>query len=184
MAFIDAFKTIMGIRDVEENEEIGYEDEDEVEAFDNTIDYEDDYDQQEAVGGGAGFSSIDTLKSISNTGHSTYIREGMDNVVNISRNTDNGEPQVVIINPTKFEEASVIADHMQSKKTIIVNTDAVTPDVKRRLIDFLSGVAYAENVTIKKASSSTFVMTPNTVGIMGDGVAEESDKHTNDSNYY
>ena len=38
----------------------------------------------------------------------------------------------------------------------------------RRLIDFLSGVAYANNGQIKRVATSTFIITPYNVDIMGD----------------
>lgn len=94
------------------------------------------------------------------------------------------QPQVVLVKPERFEDATAIADHMQAKRTVVVNTDSVVQDVRRRLIDFLSGVAYAEGGTIKKASNTTFVITPNTVGVMGDSVLDEGDTDANGGVYY
>ena len=37
-----------------------------------------------------------------------------------------------------------------------------------RLLDFLSGVAYANNGQIKRVANSTFIITPYNVDIMGD----------------
>ncbi len=41
-------------------------------------------------------------------------------------------------------------------------------EVSRRLVDFLSGVAYANNGQIKRVATSTFIITPYNVDIMGD----------------
>ena len=41
-------------------------------------------------------------------------------------------------------------------------------EVSRRLVDFLSGVAYANNGQIKRVANSTFIITPYNVDIMGD----------------
>ena len=41
-------------------------------------------------------------------------------------------------------------------------------EVSRRLIDFLSGVAYANNGQIKRVANSTYIITPYNVNIMGD----------------
>ena len=40
--------------------------------------------------------------------------------------------------------------------------------MSRRLVDFLSGVAYANNGQIKRVAASTFIITPYNVDIMGD----------------
>ena len=40
--------------------------------------------------------------------------------------------------------------------------------LSRRLVDFLSGVAYANNGQIKRVANSTFIITPYNVDIMGD----------------
>lgn len=76
--------------------------------------------------------------------------------------------QVVLVKPERFEDASSIADHLNGKRTIVLNLESTNKDVSRRLVDFLSGVAYANNGQIKKVSSSTYIITPYNVGIMGD----------------
>ena len=76
--------------------------------------------------------------------------------------------QVVLVKPERFEDASGIADHLNGKRTIVLNLESANKDVTRRLIDFLSGVAYANNGQIKKVANSTYIITPYNVGIMGD----------------
>jgi cell division inhibitor SepF len=86
-------------------------------------------------------------------------------VVNIHATT---QLQVVLVKPERFEDASGIADHLNAKRTIVLNLESANKDVTRRLIDFLSGVAYANNGQIKKVANSTYIITPYNVGIMGD----------------
>ena len=76
--------------------------------------------------------------------------------------------QVVIVKPEKFEDASAIADHLNDKHTVVLNLEVCSKDISRRLIDFLSGVAYANRGQIKKVANSTFIITPYHVDIMGD----------------
>ena len=76
--------------------------------------------------------------------------------------------QVVIVKPEKFEDASDIADHLNDKHTVVLNLEVCSKDISRRLIDFLSGVAYANRGQIKKVANSTFIITPYHVDIMGD----------------
>ena len=68
----------------------------------------------------------------------------------------------------RFEDASAVADHLNDKRTVVLNLESTNKDVSRRLIDFLSGVAYANNGQIKRVANSTYIITPYNVDIMGD----------------
>ena len=76
--------------------------------------------------------------------------------------------QVVLVKPERFEDASTIADHLNTKRTVVLNLESTSKEVSRRLVDFLSGVAYANNGEIKRVANSTFIITPYNVNIMGD----------------
>ena len=76
--------------------------------------------------------------------------------------------QVVLVKPERFDDASSVADHLNSKRTVVLNLESANKDVSRRILDFLSGVAYANNGQIKKVANCTFIITPYNVGIMGD----------------
>ena len=62
-------------------------------------------------------------------------------VVNIHATT---QLQVVLVKPDRYENASEIADHLRDKRTVVLNLEKTQKDVSRRLLDFLSGVAYAQ----------------------------------------
>ena len=76
--------------------------------------------------------------------------------------------QVVLVKPERFEEARPIADHLNSKHTVVINLESTNKELSRRLVDFLSGVAYANNGQIKKVANNTYIITPYNVNIMGD----------------
>ena len=86
-------------------------------------------------------------------------------VVNIHATT---QLQVVLVKPERFEDASSVADHLNAKRTVVLNLESANKDVARRILDFLSGVAYANDGQIKKVANCTFIITPYNVGIMGD----------------
>lgn len=86
-------------------------------------------------------------------------------VVNINATT---QLQVVLVKPERFDDASAIADHLNAKRTVVLNLESTNKDISRRLVDFLSGVAYANNGQIKRVANSTFIITPYNVDIMGD----------------
>ena len=90
-------------------------------------------------------------------------------VVNIHATT---QLKVVLVKPERFENASEIADHLKEKRTVVLNLESTNKDVARRLIDFLSGVAYAGEGKIKKIAANTYIITPYHVDIEGDLIDE------------
>lgn len=95
--------------------------------------------------------------------------ERHNKVVNIHATT---QLKVVLVKPERFENASEIADHFKEKRTVVLNLESTNKDVARRLIDFLSGVAYAGEGKIKKVAANTYIITPYSVDIMGDLIDE------------
>ncbi len=92
-----------------------------------------------------------------------------NNVVNINTTA---QLAVVLVKPDRFENAAEIADHLKQRRTVVLNLEQTNKDVARRLVDFLSGVAYAQEGKIKKVANSTFIITPYNVDIMGDLIDE------------
>ena len=95
--------------------------------------------------------------------------ERRNKVVNIHTTT---QLQVVLVKPERFENASEIADHLRDKRTVVLNLEQTDKNIARRLIDFLSGVAYANEGTIKRVAVSTYIITPYNVEILGDLIDE------------
>jgi cell division inhibitor SepF len=83
--------------------------------------------------------------------------------------------QVVLVKPERFEDVTAIADHLNDKKTVVLNLEACERDTSRRIIDFLSGVAYANHGNIRKVAVSTFIIVPTDVAVSGELMLEEFD---------
>ena len=80
--------------------------------------------------------------------------------------------KVVLVKPERFENVSEIAEHLRDKRAVVLNLESTNKDVARRLVDFLSGCAYALDGKIKKVAISTYIITPYNVDIMGDLIDE------------
>ena len=116
-----------------------------------------------------GREARDTRESARSYSYDAPARRPADKVVNINTTT---QLQVVLVKPEKFENASDIADHLRDKRTVVLNLESTNKDIARRLIDFLSGVAYAQEGKIKKISAATYIITPYNVDIIGDLIDE------------
>lgn len=99
----------------------------------------------------------------------TQTTRGGNKVVNINATT---QLQVVLVKPEKFQDASAIADHLRDKRTVVLNLESANKDVARRMVDFLSGAAYAQEGKIKKVAVATYIITPYNVDIIGDLIDE------------
>ena len=92
-------------------------------------------------------------------------RFGESKVVNIHSGS---QSQVVLVKPDRFDNVSEIAEHLRSKHAVVLNLEATNKDVSRRLVDFLSGCAYALDGKIKKIAIATYIITPCNMDVIGD----------------
>lgn len=81
--------------------------------------------------------------------------------------------ELKVVRPEKFSDAPLVADHLLSNRTVVLNLENTDKDTSRHLIDFLSGVTYALDGDIKKVANDTFIITPHNVSISDAQVASE-----------
>ena len=153
MGFLDEFKRLAH----------PYEDEDDEE-------FEDDYEPSpRPVERRERERSVRSEPSYNSPAMDELENRRSNKVVNIRAAT---QLQVVLVKPERFENASEIADHLREKRTVVLNLESTNKEIARRLLDFLSGVAYANEGKIKKVAISTYIITPYNVDILGDLIDE------------
>ena len=86
------------------------------------------------------------------------------NVVNIHTNN---QMKVVIAEPKKYEDVTIIADQLRQRRAVIVNLESVEeePEVKKSIYYFISGAVYILDGSMQKVSKSIFILAPNNVDI-------------------
>ena len=94
-------------------------------------------------------------------------------------NMNSNKPSVVLFRPTGFGDASKAADDLRDKKAVIVNMENVDRSVSRRVVDFLSGCAYALDGKVKKIAQSTYLFCPNSMDVAGDLEAIQAEAEVN-----
>lgn len=75
--------------------------------------------------------------------------------------------QIVLARPADFNEVKGIGDDLNAQKTVLLNLETVKPEDAKRILDFLSGVAYANGADIKMMAQKTFAIMPRNVGFSG-----------------
>lgn len=162
--FVEKFKKMWDSPDDEyeydeyeyEDEEIGYEDE-----YDREREREREREQRR--------SERAERRRMTTDAFSEY--EGNNKVVNISANT---QIQVVLFKPERFGDDTIeIADEIIKNRTVVLNLEDTNRDMSRRILDFVSGVAYAKKGKIKKVANSTFIIMPENVDFTGDDLLDE-----------
>lgn len=105
------------------------------------------------------------------TAFASHIDPRENKVVNFNAKS---QVQMVVYKPTSFgEEVRSIADELLQRHTVVLNLERADRDAARRIVDFLSGVAYANNGKLKPISSNIVIVTPFNVDLTGDDVMDE-----------
>ena len=86
-------------------------------------------------------------------------------VVNINTTA---QLKVVVVQPVTYDDAPEIADHLKQKKPVVINLEKLEKSVANRIFEFLGGVVYALDGSMKKVSAGILLVVPNNMGIMGD----------------
>lgn len=76
--------------------------------------------------------------------------------------------EVVLFHPSTFNDTSKAADDLRNKKAVILNMENVDKAMARRVVDFLSGCAYAVDGKVKKVAQSTYLFCPHNMDVVGD----------------
>ena len=76
--------------------------------------------------------------------------------------------RVVVVEPKAFDESQNIAEHLKSHRTVVLNLEKTDSALAQRIIDFVSGTAYALNGNMQKVGKAIFLFVPNNVDISGD----------------
>lgn len=77
------------------------------------------------------------------------------------------ESQVILFAPKTFDEAGEIVGHLNASHSVVMTLEGLPLDTARRLLDFISGIAFALQGKITPVSAKTYFVTPRNVDIVG-----------------
>lgn len=144
--------------------------------------YEEDYDDDYAVEGTVQDSTPaaavqnETEKNATKSfaravsgDHAAEPKRDRSKVVNLHESM---KLSVVLVKPERYEEVAEIANHLRDKRTIVLNLEKANREIARRILDFLSGVAYTIDGNLKMIATNTYIITPYNVDIQGELIDE------------
>ena len=76
--------------------------------------------------------------------------------------------ELKVIRPSSFEQLLKAVDHLADGKTILLNLEGTDTALVRRMIDFISGAAYALHANIKQATKDSYFIAPEDVDVSGE----------------
>ena len=85
--------------------------------------------------------------------------------------------ELKVVKPTQFNQILTAGDHLIEGKTVLLNLEGLDKALSRRMIDFIAGVAYALNATIKSATNNSYFIAPRDVDVSGE-MFDSSDDDT------
>ena len=77
-----------------------------------------------------------------------------------------------IVTPKSLGESEKIADYLIEGSSVVLNIEEISDGDVIRFMDYLMGVLHVIHGNIKQVSKTTFVATPNNVGIDAENGAE------------
>lgn len=95
-----------------------------------------------------------------------------------------GNLDLKVVTPKTFEQLLVAVDYLGAGSTVLLNLEGVEKTLYKRMIDFVSGAAYALDAVIKKATQDSFFIAPKDVDVSGDIFDESSSGKSNDNEVF
>ncbi|MBQ8449188.1 MAG: cell division protein SepF [Clostridia bacterium] len=86
----------------------------------------------------------------------------------VSREGISGAIELKVVKPERYGNVKQIADHLLNHRTVVLNLESTNKETAKRLLDFLSGVAYSIDGQLKRVATNTFVITPCNVDVSGE----------------
>ncbi len=132
------------------------------------VEYDDFYDDTETA---EDTSSAEDNYDDAGAGDSGNDDSSSSNVMNMN---SGASVQFVLFKPEAFDPSvKEMANELMQMHTVILNVEDTNKDVSRRIIDFLGGVAYANNGNVKKVAEDTFIIMPSNVTLSGQDAMDE-----------
>ncbi|MBE6681215.1 MAG: cell division protein SepF [Ruminococcaceae bacterium] len=88
----------------------------------------------------------------------------------IGISTGGSSIEMKVVTPKSYDTVTQIADLLLAKKTVLLNLESTNRETARRLIDFLSGVAYALGGGVQKVADNTYAITPSNVAVSKENI--------------
>ncbi|MDF2556246.1 MAG: cell division protein SepF [Bacillales bacterium] len=138
------------------------------------VDEEMEYEEEESV------PETQQKSSRSEMPKPSMIRPVRQNVASIPNQGAARQSKMIVLEPTSYQDAKEIADHLINKRSVVVNMQRMNIDQTRRILDFVAGVLYPINGSMKTIGDQIYIFTPENVELAGS--ISNYEQHSEESN--
>ena len=101
--------------------------------------------------------------------------DGGDGPAKAVRTLGPAPPKPYAISPTAFNDAQAVGDRLKAGQSVIMNLQDVERDLRRRLVDFASGLCYALGGKMDRVAKQVYLLNPENVEGSDDKVRSSAD---------
>ena len=84
-----------------------------------------------------------------------------------------GSLELKVVHSEKYEDVVGVAEYLLDHCTVVLNLNDANKEVRRRILDFLSGVAFSIGGQVRRVTDNTYIITPSNVDVSESHVATE-----------
>ena len=95
-----------------------------------------------------------------------------DNIVNLNASVS---PNIAIVNPVTMADAKIAVEHLRAMRTLCLVLEKTDRKVSQRVLDFVSGAAFAMHGNVQRATPNSYIITPNGVSIVVDDIVRQTE---------
>ena len=100
----------------------------------------------------------------------SYFSRRKKNLVSLSASKN---AEIVVFEPTDYEEVQSIADNLKLKRAVIVNLHELQSEFAKRIVDFISGVVFAIDGRMQRVGDDIFLFAPSNVEVIPDKIEKK-----------
>ena len=76
-----------------------------------------------------------------------------------------GSLELKVVHSEKYEDVVAVAEHLLDHCTVVLDLNDANKEVRRRILDFLSGVAFSIGGQVRRVTENTYIITPSNVDV-------------------
>ena len=76
-----------------------------------------------------------------------------------------GSLALKVVHSEKYEDVVTVAEHLLDRCTVVLDLNDANKDVRIRILDFLSGVAFSIGGQVRRVTENTYLITPSNVDV-------------------
>ncbi len=76
-----------------------------------------------------------------------------------------GSLELKVVHSEKYEDVVMVAEHLLDHCTVVLDLNDANKEVRRRILDFLSGVAFSIGGQVRRVTENTYIITPSNVDV-------------------